>query len=98
MKDINMVNSEDDNTSYMSANNMTNLIENLEDSANFIVKWRASNQMKRCATKYHILLSTTEEVITNVDLAEMESSLSENLLGATIESQQVLKNISKYTW
>ena len=53
MRDINMVNSEDDNTSYMSANNMTNLIENLEDSANFIVKWRASNQMERCATNFY---------------------------------------------
>ena len=46
----------DDNTSYMSANNITNLVEDLKDSPSSIFNWISNNQMQENATKCYILL------------------------------------------
>ena len=88
IKDVDVVNFADDNPPYMSANNLTNLVENLEDSACLIFKWRcANNQIQGNATKFHVSLSTKEKVITKADSAEAKNSQSEKLLRATIGSQ-----------
>ena len=71
----------------MSGNNITNLAEDLGDSAGFIFKWFTNNQMQGNAIKRHVLLSTNEKVITKVDSAEIENSQSEKLLEVTIDSQ-----------
>ena len=47
-----------DNTSNISANNTTNLAEDLENSARSIFKWFANNQIQVNSTKCHTLLST----------------------------------------
>ena len=87
MKDVDVVSFADDNPPYMSANNFTNLVVSLEDSACLIFKWRcANNQIQGNATKFHVSLSTKENVITKADSAEAKNSQSEKLLGATVQS------------
>ena len=46
MKDVEIVSFADDNTPYMSANNITNLVDDLEDSTHSIFKWFANNKMQ----------------------------------------------------
>ena len=72
---------------YMSANNITNLVQNLEDSSSSIF----NNQIQRNVTKCHILLSTSEKFITKADSAKTENNQSEKLLGVSIDSQQSLE-------
>ena len=97
VKVVDIVSFADDNTLYMWANNNTNLIEDLEDSAHFIFNWFANNKMQGNASKCHVLLSTNEKVITWADIVEIESSHSEKLLGIAIDSQlsfeKILNNI-----
>ena len=54
---------------YMSANNITNLVQNLEDSSSSIF----NNQIQRNVRKCHILLSTNEKFITKADSAKTEN-------------------------
>ena len=51
MKSVAIVSFPDDNKHFISANNLTNLIEVLEDFVRSIFKWFASNQMQVNATK-----------------------------------------------
>ena len=55
MKDVDIVSFEDDNTSYLPANKITNLVKNLQDSAHSIFMWFANNQMQENTTKCHVL-------------------------------------------
>ena len=67
MKDVDIVHFADDNTLYKAAHNITNLVEDLEDSARSIFNWFANNQMQRNATRPHALLSRNGKAITEVD-------------------------------
>ena len=59
----------------LAANNISNLVEDLKDSARSICKWFGNNQMQGNATNsQNILLSTNKKVITKVDSAEIENS------------------------
>lgn len=55
MKGVAIVSFPDDNKHFISANNITNLIEVLEDFVRSIFKWFASNQMQVNATKWFLL-------------------------------------------
>ena len=70
--------------------NITNLVEDLKDSARSLFKWFLNNQMQRNATNFHVLLSPNEKVITKVDSTDIENSQSEKLLGNTINNSQII--------
>ena len=73
----------------MSANNTTNLVEDLEeDSARSILNWFANNQMQPNVdcNQRKFYLSTNEKVITKVDSAEIENNQCEKQLGITFPS------------
>ena len=86
MKDVDIVIFADDNTLFMTADNITDLVENLEDFMRSVFTRFANNQRERNTTKCHFLLSTNEKVIAKVDSAEIENNQSEKLLGITIDS------------
>ena len=94
MKDNDIVSFADGNTPYMSANNITNLIEGLQDSAPSIFKWFANNQMQQNEAKCRVSLSTNEKVIPKVHSAEVKNSRSEKLLRAISYSHV---SFEKYT-
>ena len=77
------INFADDNTLYMSPNNITNLVENLEDSVRCVFKWFANNQMQGNWIKCHILLSKKEIVFTiwniSINLLILRSSYFINI-------------------
>ena len=87
MNDVDIASFADDNTPYLSANDLPSLIKALEDAASSIFKWFKDNQMQANAGKCHILLSTKEKVLTKVDSVEIENSQAEKLLGVTLDSE-----------
>ena len=89
MKGLDIVSFADDNTQYMSANNVTNLVEDLEDSAGSIFNWFANNQMQGNATKCHVLLGTKRKrsILDVAAVLDLPLSKSEKLLGVTYDIQ-----------
>lgn len=78
MKGADILSFTNDNIPFISANNMTKLVTNLERSTHFILKWFTDNQMHGNATKCDILFSTKEKIVTKVDSAEMKTTNLKN--------------------
>ena len=74
MSDIVVANFTDDNNSYISAKNTKSLVKSLERTG-FSKGFQTTN-LKVNGDKCHILLSTSEKVVTNVDSAQIEKSHS----------------------
>ena len=64
--DIDIVNFADDNTPYLSAKNVEDVIESLERASGFLFRWFEINLLKGNADKCHFLESTSQEVNLNV--------------------------------
>lgn len=75
MKGIEIVSFADDNTYYMSTINVTNLVKDLEDSADSIFNSFTNNQMQGNPTKCRVLLDTNKKVITKVD-SQLKSKIA----------------------
>ena len=75
MKGIEIVSFADDNTHYMSTINVTNLVKDLEDTADSIVNSFTNNQMQGNPTKCQVLLDTNKKVITKVD-SQLKSKIA----------------------
>ena len=75
MKGIEIVSFADDNTHYMSTINVTNLVKDLEDSADSIFNSFTNNQMQGNRTKCQVLLDTNKKVITKVD-SQLKSKIA----------------------
>lgn len=69
----------------MSANNMSDLIENFKDSTCFTFQWFANNQMEGNATVSHVLSSPNKNIFTKTDSAKIENSQPQKVLGLTID-------------
>ena len=66
----------DDNTPYVEANNIDEVITILEnDSIQF--EWFSDNQMKANKDKCHLVISNNEKVSMKIDNIELENTSSE---------------------
>ena len=77
----------DDNTPYVEANNIDEVITILENDSIQLFKWFSDNQMHANKDKCHLVISNNEKVSMKIDNIELENTLSENLLGIIIESK-----------
>ena len=76
----------DDNTPYVEANNIDEVITILEnDSIQF--EWFSDNQMKANKDKCHLVISNNEKVSMKIDNIELENTSSEKLLRIIIDSK-----------
>ena len=64
--DTDIANFEDNNTTYLSAKNVEDLIESLERASVSLFRWFENNLLKVNADKSHFLVSTSQEVSLNV--------------------------------
>ena len=64
----------------MVANNTEEVIENLTNVTQKLFTWFANNQMKANHDKCHLLLSTQEEVNTQIANTTIKCSESEKIL------------------
>ena len=85
--DIDIANFADDNTPYLSAKNVEDVIESLERASVSLFRWFENNLLKGNADKCHFLVSTSKEVSSNVNNLKIKSSDCEKLLGVKFDSK-----------
>ena len=77
----------DDNTPYMIADNVDDLITSLEQASNALFKWFKNNLLKRNADKCHFLVSTNDRVSMTLDGIKIDKSDTEKLLGVKFDKK-----------
>ena len=85
--DIDIANLGDDNTLYLSAENVEDVIESLERASVSLFRWFENNLLKGNADKCHFLVSTSQEVSLNVNNFKIKNSDCEELLGVKFDSK-----------
>ena len=85
--DIDIANFADDNTPYLSAKNVEDVIGPLERASVSLFKWFENNLLKGNADKCNFLVSTSQKVSLNVNNFEIKNSDCEELLGVKFDSK-----------
>ena len=79
--DIGIISYADDNTPWMIANNVDDLIISLEQAYNGLFELFENNLLKSNTNKCHLLVSTNDRVSMNVNEFKIDKSYTEKLLG-----------------
>ena len=85
--DIDIKNFVDDNTPYLSAKNVEDVIESLERASVLLFRWFENNLSKCNVDKCRFLVSTSQEVSVNVNNFKIKNSGCEKLLGVKFDSK-----------
>ena len=85
--DIDIANFADDNTPYLSAKNVEDVIESLERASVSLFRWFESNLLKGNADKCQFLVGASQEVSLNVNNFKIKNSECEKLLGVKFDSK-----------
>ena len=85
VKDVNFANYADDNTIYQSANNVDDVINDLQLSAEKLFRWFSDNQMKGNTDKCHLIMSTNNNPEIQVGDSLIKAIDCEKLLGLKID-------------
>ena len=83
--DIDVANFADDNTPYLSAKNIKDVIESLERASVSLFRWFENNLLKDNADKCHLLVSTNHKVSLNVNNFKIKNCDCEKLLGVKFD-------------
>ena len=75
----------DDNTPFVVRYNITDVIKALEELGESLVNWFTNNEMKLNTDKCHLLLNSQEPNAFEIDDLHISNSLSEELLGITLD-------------
>ena len=75
----------DDNTPYISAKNIDEVILSLEKATDTLFKWFSDNVMKSNAVKCHLLVSTNNAINIKIGNIDISNSTCEKLLGAEFD-------------
>ena len=82
VENIDMASYTDDNTPYISANNINEVILFfLEKATDTLFKWFSDNVMKNSADKCHLLVSTNNAINIKIETIDINNSTCEKLLG-----------------
>ena len=85
--DIDTANFADDNTPYLSAKNVEDVIVSLERASASLFSWFENNLLKGNADKCHFLVSTSQEVSLNVNNFKIKNRDCEKRLGVKFDSK-----------
>ena len=85
--DIDIANFADDNTPYLSAKNIEDVIESLGRASVSLFRWFENNLLKGNVDKCHFLVSTSKEVSLNINNFKIKNSDCEKLLGVKFDSK-----------
>ena len=87
VNDIDIASYVDDNTPYMIADNVDDLITSLEQASNGLFEWFKNNLLKSNADKCRLLASTNDRVSMNVDGFKTDKGDTERLLGVKFDKK-----------
>ena len=83
----------DDNSPFTIAPTIPCVINNLETDSENILWWLKYNGLKANPDKFHLLLSETDEsLFIKVDKFELSNTITQKLLGVTIDSKLTFKS------
>ena len=85
MGDIDIVNYADDNTPYVTADDIDGVIAFLENASNTLFKWFSDNLFKGNAFKCHLLVNVKHEVNMKVGYFRIMNSECEKLSGVKFD-------------
>ena len=75
----------DDNTPYVIADNIDEVIKSLEEASEILFKWFNDNLVRINADKCHLLVSTNNTVKIKIGNFDITNSKSEKLLGVKLD-------------
>ena len=82
---IDIANYADDNTPYVIADDIDDLIKSLEEASTALFEWFGNNPLKSNPDMCHLLRSSNENVTVHVGEYEIENSNCEKLLGVKLD-------------
>ena len=68
----------DDNTTYITADTIDEVIKRLEAASGKLFKWFADNQMKANQDKCHLIVSKNENVSMHIGPFEIKTPIAKN--------------------
>ena len=84
--DFEMANYADDRTPCVCGKDITSVIKSLENAAEIVFTWFKNNHMKGNKDKYHVVLSTHEDMHVKIGTLQIKNSCSEKLLRVKVVS------------
>ena len=81
IKDCDIANYADDNTSFLSGKNVEEVLNSLENVSSNLFQWFTENELKGNESKYHLLISSGENAHVQIGTSEIKNSDCESLLG-----------------
>ena len=85
VENIDIASYADDNTPYIGANNINEVVHSLEKATDTLFKWFSDNLMKSNADKCHLLISTSNTVNIKIGNVDITNSACEKLLGVKFD-------------
>ena len=99
VNDIDIENYADDNTPFVIADNIDDLIKLLEGASTVSFQWFDNNLLKSNSDKCHLLINRNDNVTVHVGKCVTENSKCEKLLGVKLEwkknSDDHISNVCK---
>ena len=87
LDECDITNYADDTTPYLCRNNINSVINDMKGVADKLFRWFSENMLMANANKSHLLLSGCEKRVINIAGSDIQSSMSEKLLGITIDNK-----------
>ena len=84
--DFEMANYADDRTPCVCGKDITSVIKSLKNAAEIVFTWFKNNHMKGNKDKYHVVLSTHEDMHVKIGTSQIKNSCSEKLLRVKVVS------------
>ena len=85
MKETSFASYADDNTPYVTAENLDEVIKSLQKESIKLFQWFSDNQMKASYNKCHLLVNGKNNVTTNASGFKIKNSECEKLLGIKVD-------------
>ena len=92
IEDCDIANYADDNTPYLNGKNIEEVLNGLENVSSNLFQWFTENELKGNASKYHLLISSGENVHVNIGTSQIKNSDCERLLGIDIDCKLGFEN------
>ena len=77
----------DDSTPYVCSENVDVTLEKLEEVGKVLFEWFSNKFLKASADKCHLILSTDEPFLINIDNEVIKNSNNKKLLGINLNNR-----------
>ena len=92
IEDCDTENYADDNTPYLSRENVQEVLNGLENVLSNLFQWFTENELKGNTSKIYLLISSGENVHVNIGTSQIKSSNCERLVGTDIDCKLSFEN------